>query len=155
MIRMIRRNNVAIPSIQVGFSILFVPEQRGVPRRVVAIPSIQVGFSIKAVKNLNAILVSRNPFYSGRFFHWREEGPYNPRGKESQSLLFRSVFPLLYPEKGRNASAYVAIPSIQVGFSIALPDGTTLVTYKMSQSLLFRSVFPFRDESSTYTGTVE
>jgi len=42
-----------------------------IAHRIVAIPSIQVGFSIeKNPKLLNAMIAeSRNPFYSGRFFH--------------------------------------------------------------------------------------
>ncbi len=60
---------------------------------------------------------SRNPFYSGRFFH-SQNGTADRAGRnqKSQSLLFRAVFSL---ERGYThvvGSGCVAIPSIQVGF---------------------------------------
>ncbi len=85
---------------------------------------------------------SRNPFYSGRFFHSRELGVVDFNAVKSQSLLFRSVFSLPATPRGRDhrrggsqsllfrsvfslaaerdmeilEARMVAIPSIQVGF---------------------------------------
>jgi len=88
---------VAIPSIQVGFSIWFAPLRAAIAKAEVAIPSIQVGFSIP-----------RPPDDTG----WNNK---------SQSLLFRSVFPfVVWRKNGKVDGQKVAIPSIQVGFSI--PD---------------------------------
>jgi len=137
---------VAIPSIQVGFSIqsgggwtstgsafsrnpfysgrfFHSPEivsELNRNQEKVAIPSIQVGFSI-LLSNKEAFIAaySRNPFYSGRFFH----------------SLRRFVV--------KQGSLSVAIPSIQVGFSIQRNSACPLSREGGSQSLLFRSVFPF------------
>jgi len=170
--RNIRRcRMVAIPSIQVGFSIeRYYADNEDRSGGAVAIPSIQVGFSIRQCVQLRrrkgdwsqsllfrsvfpfcsqtlnsaSTLMSRNPFYSGRFFHWGRNfathvqdcicrNPfYSGRffhlrvmkievvglSEPSQSLLFRSVFPLVALSRIRIAHRIVAIPSIQVGFSI-------------------------------------
>jgi len=62
----------------------------------------------------------------------------------SQSLLFRSVFPFGILILALGGLAYVvAIPSIQVGFSIPSVKLELKAVKNLSQSLLFRSVFPF------------
>jgi len=62
----------------------------------------------------------RNPFYSGRFFHSNFYSNIQLKRKvTSQSLLFRSVFPFpRLSQSGKITRPFVAIPSIQVGFSI-------------------------------------
>ena len=112
----------------------------------VAIPSIQVGFSIlhrsmhrSMHRSWSQSLLFRSvfPFEKGK----RRRLLFSAM---SQSLLFRSVFPF---GQGRlphgNEEGEVAIPSIQVGFSIRIASNPDLAKVVLSQSLLFRSVFPF------------
>ena len=90
-----------------------------------------------------ALVYGRNPFYSGRFFHSRNNVPIYVTVGKSQSLLFRSVFPFGQRVLPCGSKEGVAIPSIQVGFSITWCCAGRSVNPQKSQSLLFRSVFPF------------
>ncbi len=138
----------------------------------VAIPSIQVGFFTPDA-NVGIVTgeISRNPFYSGRFFH-SERSPYvivwagevaipsiqvgfftrppypggDRRGGESQSLLFRSVFSLrAVPgtvRPGRRAKGRNPFYSGRFFHSASAKFYTG--HFSRSQSLLFRSVFSLR-----------
>jgi len=103
-------------------------------------------------------VVSRNPFYSGRFFHSLTNFTFVVNlFAESQSLLFRSVFPFMIAVRGASGSvSAVAIPSIQVGFSILKQTRMDIMFSRFpSQSLLFRSVFPFAAERAAAEILVE
>jgi len=113
--------------------------------------------------------LSRNPFYSGRFFHSATglQGrhgvvvfvaipsiqvgfsirPRNMRRSKMEDVAIPSIqvgfsIRVQLSEDGR-IQIIVAIPSIQVGFSIPSVSKSCSINRSGSQSLLFRSVFPF------------
>jgi len=112
----------------------------------VAIPSIQVGFSIPSAVRLTHIKTGmrRNPFYSGRFFHSKNYPPLFGVGKSRNPFYSGRFFHSSFSRTKRSAGGQRRNPFYSGRFFhskyvVGLPRGGCI----MSQSLLFRSVFPF------------
>jgi len=102
-------------------------------------------FHFKAGMRYHGVqVVCRNPFYSGRFFHWIMKKETMKKEREgSQSLLFRSVFPLVVVTEPQIVVPKSRNPFYSGRFFHCRSLTPSKDWIKESQSLLFRSVFPF------------